>query len=263
MRALPKVNVYYWLALVAASVFGTNTGDFLSDYLHLGHVKGLPFLLMAVAVIFLAEKFSPVASVFYFWAAIIVIRTAATNIADSTHDIGLYGILGVAALFAAFVGAVRRYANASSETSVTATPRVDGFYWLVMALAGIVGTLVGDLSSFCFGILTYGAAHIAGFAPQGFSSAWVIIGHVIATGFFGAGAFAMLQRYEIADLARPYPYWIMVALIRTAGTALGDYISKTSLGLTGATLIDGTLFVSALIIFYIVIPQNTISRQPS
>ena len=156
MRALPKLNSRYWLALGAASIFGTNTGDFLSDYLHLGHVAGLPYLLVAIAAIFLLEKISLWASVLYFWAAIIVIRTGATNIADATHDIGIYGIGAVVALFVGFYCAVRIYkSKVDANPGDPTTPRVDNFYWLVMALAGIVGTLAGDISSAGLGFGAY------------------------------------------------------------------------------------------------------------
>jgi uncharacterized membrane-anchored protein len=252
MQALPKINSNYWLALVAASIFGTNTGDYLSDYLHLGHVVGLPYLLAALAGIFLFEKVSPWATAIFFWAAIIVIRTAATNVADATHDIGIYGIGAVIALIAAFIFAVRHYkAESDVKPGDPSTPRVDAFYWVVMALAGIVGTLVGDISSAGLGFGAYFISHLAGWTTESFSFDWMTKGHVIATLIYGSGILAMLRRYSFAELAKPYQYWTMLALIRTAGTAMGDYISKTSLGLYGATLVDGAIFIGLIFFFYV------------
>ncbi len=257
MRALPKLNSKYWLALVAASIFGTNTGDYLSDYLHLGHVVGLPYLLAALAAIFLIEKISPVASVAFFWAAIIVIRTGATNVADATHDIGIYGIGAVLALLAAFAFAVRRYKKVSdARPGDPETPRVDAFYWVVMALAGIVGTLAGDIASAGLGFASYFVSKLYTGSTDAFSFGWMTTGHIWATLIFGGGVLAMLSRYRIADLARPYPYWVMIALIRTAGTALGDFIAKTPLQLTGACLVDGAIFVGLIGYFYVVEKGN-------
>jgi uncharacterized membrane-anchored protein len=252
MQALPKINSRYWIALVAASIFGTNTGDYISDYLHLGHVVGLPYLLAALAGIFLLEKISPWATAIFFWAAIIVIRTAATNVADATHDIGIYGIGAVIALFAAFVFAVRRY-KAQSDISPgdPSTPRVDAFYWVVMALAGIVGTLAGDISSAGLGFGAYFISQLVGWTTASFSFDWMTKGHILATLIYGSGILAMLRRYSFAELAKPYQYWTLLALIRTAGTAMGDYISKTSLGLYGATLVDGAIFISLIFFFYV------------
>ena len=252
MKALPRINSNYWLALVAASIFGTNTGDYLSDYLHLGHVVGLPYLLAALAGIFFLEKISPWATALYFWAAIIVIRTAATNVADATHDIGIYGIGAVIALFVGFYYAVRFYkTKVDANPGDPTTPRVDGFYWLVMALAGIVGTLAGDLSSMGLGFGAYFISHLTGWTTEAFSFDWMTKGHVIATLIYGTGILAMLRRYSFAELAKPYQYWTMLALIRTAGTAMGDYISKTSLGLQGATLVDGAIFIGLVFFFYV------------
>ncbi len=257
MRALPKLNSKYWLALVAASVFGTNTGDYLSDYLHLGHVVGLPYLLAALAAIFLIEKISRIASVAFFWAAIIVIRTAATNVADATHDIGIYGIGAALALLAAFVFGVRRYkAQSDVKPGDAETPRVDAFYWVVMALAGIVGTLAGDFSSAGLGFVTYFVSKLYPGSTDAFTFAWMTTGHIWATLIYGVAALAMLSRYRIADLARPYPYWVMIALIRTAGTAMGDYIAKTPLQLTGACLVDGAIFIGLIGYFYVVEKGN-------
>ena len=238
-------------------MFGTNTGDYISDYLHLGHVVGLPYLIAALAGIFLVEKISPWASAIFFWAAIIVIRTAATNVADATHDLGAYGIVAVVALFAAFIFAVRRYkAQSEANPGDPATPRVDAFYWLVMALAGIVGTLAGDLSSMALGFVAYFVSHGLGWTTAAFSFDWMTKGHIIATMIFGSAILAILHRYSFADLARPYPYWAMLALIRTAGTALGDYISKTPLQLYGATIVDGCIFVAVIAFFYVMQNSN-------
>ena len=154
MRELPVINGKYWLTLMAASIFGTNTGDFLSIYLKLGNLNGLPFLALALAAIFLVEKISPWRSVLFFWAAIIVIRTAATNIADANYVLGIFGAVTIAMLFLAFVLAVRRYQARSVGVEIGAgRVGVDGFYWVVMALAGIVGTLSGDLMSHGFGLV--------------------------------------------------------------------------------------------------------------
>jgi len=86
MRGLPKINASYWLTLGAASVFGTNTGDLVSDTFHIGHLNGLPYLAVALAMVFLAERLSTWANPLFFWLVIILVRTAATNVGDAFHD---------------------------------------------------------------------------------------------------------------------------------------------------------------------------------
>jgi uncharacterized membrane-anchored protein len=261
MRGLPIINPKYWLALVAASIFGTNTGDMISEYFHLGNVAGLPYLAAILAAIFLFEKVSPIVSAVYFWAAIIIIRTAATNIADATHGMGAYGILAVIGLLATFVFAVRHYkTRVDAYPRDSATPRVDGLYWLTMALAGIVGTLVGDLSSAGFGFVDYGVAHFIGMAPSGFDFSWMQTGHAAGTVIFGAAIAWMLSRYSWQQLAKPYQYWTLLALIRTAGTAAGDYLAHTSLGLYNSTIVTGFSFAAIICLFYVFGKGNEVNN---
>src|ERR1700737_2939794 len=79
---LPMLGSRYWAALCVASVFGANMGDFFAHNLGLGHVAGLPFLAAALAIVMIAERFDGVRHQIYYWSAIIIVRTAATNFAD-------------------------------------------------------------------------------------------------------------------------------------------------------------------------------------
>jgi Repeat of Unknown Function (DUF347) len=46
-RNLPTIDARYWVAILAASMCGANTGDFASRILGLGHTRGLlPLALM-------------------------------------------------------------------------------------------------------------------------------------------------------------------------------------------------------------------------
>src|ERR1700761_4628428 len=79
---LPALGPRYWTALCIASIFGANMGDFFAHNLGLGHVDGLPFLAAALAVVMIAERFDNLRHQVYYWSAIIIVRTAATNVAD-------------------------------------------------------------------------------------------------------------------------------------------------------------------------------------
>jgi len=79
---LPTLGARYWAALCLASIFGANMGDFCAHNLGLGHIAGLPFLALALAIVILAERFDRSVHQVYYWTAIIIVRTAATNFAD-------------------------------------------------------------------------------------------------------------------------------------------------------------------------------------
>jgi hypothetical protein len=89
-KNLPMIDARYWAAILAASMCGANTGDFASHILGLGHTRGLlPLALIFLAIVW-AERRSTVATEAYYWFAIIVLRTGATNLADlGTHDLKL------------------------------------------------------------------------------------------------------------------------------------------------------------------------------
>src|SRR6202035_4202737 len=79
-KNLPTIDARYWTAILAASMCGANTGDFASRILGLGHTRGLlPFALI-FGLILWAERRSRKATELYYWLAIIVLRTAATNL---------------------------------------------------------------------------------------------------------------------------------------------------------------------------------------
>src|ERR1700712_3100552 len=82
VRNVPSINTRYWTAIIFASMCGANAGDFFSEYLKFGNVKGiLPLLILFLGILWLERK-ARSATEAYYWLAIIVLRTMATNIAD-------------------------------------------------------------------------------------------------------------------------------------------------------------------------------------
>ena len=227
MRCVPLLNGKYWIALIGASIFGTNTGDFVSDYLGFGHLRGIPILLALLAAIFVAEKIVPWKSVAWFWAAIITVRTFATNVADSFFDHGIpynRSIPIVAALL--LIAVIVQIARKSPRADADRPARADAQYWLSMSLAGILGTLCGDYTSF--------ARHMGTFD---------------STLLWSAGVMIMFVIWRPAKLGPALLYWATVVLIRSAGTAAGDHVAET-LGLGAATALTGVLFVGLIAMIY-------------
>lgn len=223
MRSLLRIDSRYWLCLCAASIFGTNTGDFLSDELHLAHLSGLPWLAGLFALILLLDRIVRPSTALWFWLAIITVRTAATNIGDTFHEWHIDFAVSIPLVLALFVCAVWVYRQI---TPLSSTIRVTSLYWVCMTLAGILGTLAGDFASFRLHLTPTGTA--------------VVVGILIAM---------MLRMIQQRKMITPVLYWITVALIRTAGTGAGDALSHT-LSLPWSTLLTGLVFLVPVIVFY-------------
>ena len=118
-RNLPVIDAGYWAAIVAASMCGANSGDLAAGPLGLGHVRGLiPMALVFLAIIW-AERTIKWTTVAFYWLAIIVLRTMATNLADfATHDMKIpYPVFEIALIV--FMGVmiwIDRYRNAETSS---------------------------------------------------------------------------------------------------------------------------------------------------
>jgi uncharacterized membrane-anchored protein len=228
---LPTLGPRYWTALCLASIFGANMGDFFARNLGLGHVAGLPYLAIAFAIVVVCERFDRTVHQAYYWTAIIIVRTAATNFADfACGDMKLprvWVMAALALLLTAVIVAswqlVWRRSSAKGDNIGTVL-RADTGYWLSMFVAGTLGTVIGDYCSHDLHLGDGGAALLL--SPM--------LGLLFVTARGGL-------------LRSLWFYWLTVVMIRAAGTAVGDLVSgRHLLGLPLSTLVTGVLFVALL-----------------
>jgi uncharacterized membrane-anchored protein len=204
-RNLPTIDAGYWAAIVAASMCGTNAGDLAAGPLGLGHVRGmLPIALLFLAVVW-AEKALDRTTVAFYWLAIILLRTVATNIADfATHEGGLSYPVSVALLIV-FMAAILWFDRARSGNAeplphgAPRLPLTDWSYWGLMLAAGVLGTALGDW-----------------IADAGLGVYWASL---ICAPIFAAAVWAAYR----FGLTKPW-YWLAIATCRTWGTDLGDML---------------------------------------
>jgi uncharacterized membrane-anchored protein len=228
---LPALGARYWSALCLASIFGANMGDFFARNLGLGHVAGLPYLAIAFAIVVVSERFDRSVHQAYYWIAIIIVRTAATNFADfACVDMKLprvWVIAGLAALLAVAIAAswqlVWRRLSDKADSS-DGVLRADTGYWVSMFLAGTLGTVIGDYCSHDLHLGDAGASFLL--CP--------ILGLL-----FVAARGGLLRSLGF--------YWLTVVAVRSAGTVVGDYFAgRNLLGLPLSTLTTGVLFIALL-----------------
>lgn len=237
VRNLPAVTPRYWAAILVASMCGANTGDFLSHNLHLGHWRGLAPLAVVFLLIVWAERRARIATEAYYWLAIIVLRTAATNLADlATHDFGLgYPItdLGLTALLVGVLLLDRWRKRAATPDRVASDkftaklPATDAPYWVAMLTAGTLGTASGDWVAHGLGL--------------GFGS-------VVLVAVFGV---VLLAAWRVGGMSVPW-YWASIVAARTAGTTLGDYLASRhglDLGLSVSTSLTACMLAAAVVLW--------------
>ena len=226
---VPKVNGRYWLAILLASVFGTNMGDLYAHESGLGIGMGLVLLTVLAALAFVGERRDGRAHEVWYWLVIIIIRTGATNIADYLAfrvrappvALGLGLVLLLAVLAWRTHRAIRTGPDADRRLPVT-----DEVYWAAMLTAGVLGTVLGD-----------DASHKVGEGP-----ASIGLGLLLGVGLLVTGG-------EVRSI---FAYWGTVAVARTAGTAIGDWLAENrifDIGLPLSTLLTGTAFVAVLLLW--------------
>lgn len=232
-RHLPTFNARYWVALCLASVFGANMGDFFAHNIGLGHVAGLPFLAIAFGAVLLVARADNTSRQAYYWVAMILVRTAATNLADfAAGDLHLprpWIISGLTlalatTLYVSYRLSWRHRVESPRDAKVLYT---DTGYWTGMLLAGTLGTVIGDYVS-----------HNLHF---GDAEASIFLGGPLLL------LFAIGWRRLLWTI--PY-YWLTVVMVRSAGTVAGDFLAaRNLLGLAISTLVTGLVF-SALLLFW-------------
>lgn len=233
---LPSIDARYWAAILIASLVGTTSGDFVSHDLNLGFVAGLLPLGALLAITLFAEHRSRTPNEAYYWTAIVITRTAATNLADlATHSLEFgYGWVA-ACLVALLVGTLligRRRVHAtlvpakSPGMQSKVLPKTDCRYWAAILTASTMGTTLGDF--------------VSDGLKLGVGNGSLLLGAFLA---------AVLYALSRAKVQREAYYWVTIVIVRTTGTTMGDFLSGASglnLGFGWAAAGTGVLLVSVL-----------------
>lgn len=212
----------YWFAMLVASAFGTNVGDLWAQVLFPGRFSSLASMLLICAAAVWYHRRGAARTEAGYWVAIVAMRAAATNLADIiTHDLALSYVLS-SILLAVLTLIAARFTD--PDQSRSASPRVDGIYWTTMFIAGVFGTVAGDLIHHNIGLYNASAALC-----------------LLLAGL-------VLVRETTAPLSMLL-FWSIVMAERCAGTAVGDALASRraiALGVPIASLCSGVLTILAL-----------------
>ena len=149
MRAgsVPQIDARYWTMMSLASIFGCNLGDDCSYYAGWNHWIGLGPLALIFPALLFRERRSTRETQAWYWMAVIVLRTAATNLADlATHTFDLPYISVIFGLAVLQICVIWRVAPrlVVADCGPSGLPATDGWYWLSLLTAGTLGTALGD-----------------------------------------------------------------------------------------------------------------------
>jgi uncharacterized membrane-anchored protein len=245
---VPASGLRYWMALCLASILGCNTGDLFASFF--GFLNGLPILLALFALCLFFDRRDEHPRQAYYWFAILVVRTAATNLADfmgqrlGTAAFWVLTLLLVAALVARLLISKM---SADRHPGEEVLSRVDGLYWATMLVAGTLGTALGDFSSFRSGL--------------GLAGASLALSALVAV-LIGLGSARFFAFPRSSLFAFPLYYWAVVVAIRTAGTSVGDYFARV-LGLPPSTLVFAALLTILLALWHERSRVARLSAQPA
>jgi hypothetical protein len=226
---VPQINARYWAGITMASIFGTNLGDLYAHNSGLGIIGGLPVLAALVAFAYFFERRDEKQHEAWYWLAIIIIRTGATNIADylcGRHYLGINRVVlstGIALLMIALM-----WQRRSNQTE--GLPKTDTKYWFTMLAAGVFGTAAGDALTKSLG----DANDIGGIYASCIMAILLAISLLLGRGH---------------RIQKIYYYWLTICIARTAGTAIADMLAENStlnIGLPICTIATGIVFVSIL-----------------
>jgi uncharacterized membrane-anchored protein len=78
----PRVELFYWTAIMFSQTLGTALGDWMADTNDLGFEKGSLVFLAGLAAIALAYYFTRISHVALFWAAFILTRPLGATLGD-------------------------------------------------------------------------------------------------------------------------------------------------------------------------------------
>ena len=197
-------------------------GDLWAEILFPGRWTSLTALLVLCAAAVSYDRIAGVRSEAGYWVAIIGMRAAATNLADiMTHDLAL-GYVTVSVLLAGLTLIAARFTH--PDLARGGSPRIDGGYWIAMFIAGLFGTVAGDLIHHAIGLYVASA--------------------VLCTTLVGL----ILTRDAVAPFSVVL-YWAIIMAERCAGTAVGDMLASRraiALGLPVASFCTVALILVSL-----------------
>ena len=80
--ASPRIEIYYWTAILFSQTLGTALGDWMADTNGLGYERGALVFAAALVVVAAAHFYTNVSRTLFFWTAFILTRPLGATVGD-------------------------------------------------------------------------------------------------------------------------------------------------------------------------------------
>jgi uncharacterized membrane-anchored protein len=185
---------------------GTNLGDLVPSLFNLEPLPTLVCLLTAFIVVVASDRMIFLnRSVAAYWVAILVVRTAATTIADAAAHSTSLGYALIAANMLALLTVLLLIHRPGEMQPTSGDAYTDIRYWLLMLTAGSLGTVIGD-----------GLGHSIGRPQVGWPVAFAIATVLLPL------ALSLRRSWSWSP---EIGYWTAIVVVRWWGTNAGDILA--------------------------------------
>jgi uncharacterized membrane-anchored protein len=205
LRKVPEVTIYFWIIKLLTTALGESTSDYMVQRFnpYLAVAVGFLGFVCAMAIQFRAQRYVPWA----YWLAVTMVAIFGTMAADVLHvGLGIPYIVSAtffAVALAALFSIWYRTEHTLSIHSIN-TSRREVFYWMTVLATFALGTAVGDLAAYTFGL--------------GFLSAGILFAII-----FAIPAIAW-WKFKLNPIIA---FWFAYIMTRPLGASLADWTGKS------------------------------------
>jgi uncharacterized membrane-anchored protein len=224
---VPEVTAYFWVIKLLSTAMGESTSDYSVHAIDpvIAVILGFIGFSVALALQFWVRRYIA----WTYWLAVCGVGVFGTMAADVLHVRFSVPYVASAALFAVALAAVFVAWDRTEKTlsfHTIDTPRREMFYWAAVVATFAMGTALGDLSAYTFGL---------GYFPSALVFAAVIA--VPAIGYW---------KFNWNPI---FAFWFAYVATRPLGASIADWMGKPA-SASGLGLGSGRVaFVLALLIF--------------
>jgi uncharacterized membrane-anchored protein len=208
-RKVPQLGAVFWIIKLMTTAMGESVSDYFVHTFnpYIVVISGFIVFAACMALQFKVRRYIP----WVYWLAVTMVAVFGTMAADVAHvALGIPYIVSAAVFAVTLVAMFMLWYNVERTLSIHSidVPRREMFYWVSVLVAFSLGTAVGDLSAYTFGL---------GFFHSAILFSIVLLLPALA--------------YRLFKLNGVLAFWLAYIMTRPVGASFADWTGKSkSLG---------------------------------